>query len=400
MIRRTHRSKTGDAERSSTPARSNILQRMCACGAQAGMSGECEECASRQLTPLRSTDTETPTSSLVKDVLNAPGQPLDSDIRASMESRLGHDFSNVRVHTDQRAAESAASINASAYTVAEDVIFGAGEFDPKSIEGTKRLAHELTHVVQQTLLPNQRSASSEDPESEARLASEAVAAGQSARIITPATAGHAQRDKDKNALDAKAKAIIALAKDDKTKADERAVAIVKRIIKEYYAADEPLVDSIVYNNQEAGDGVKASQKFAKGSKSEESTGIIYVGDKFLAGVDESHFARRVLQVGHEIEHIHQWREGLAGAHKSNEREFLAFYHEALSPEKPGTGRIQHSTRLRLIDAALGNYYCLDSTQQTTYTDKKKELLDNRATEIAAGGKPDTADAPTACKKSS
>src|ERR1043165_2400398 len=71
------------------------------------------------------------------------GQPLDSDTRVFMESRFGHDFSRVRVHTDRDAAQSAESIGASAYTVGSDIVFGAGAFN------RQRLAHELTHVVQQ-----------------------------------------------------------------------------------------------------------------------------------------------------------------------------------------------------------------------------------------------------------
>jgi len=315
-----------------------------------------------------------------------------------MESRFGHDFTNVRVHVDGPAAESARAMNASAYTVGHDVVFSPGKYEPESSEGRARLAHELAHVVQQTMLNGSDSA--EAAESEARRAGEAAASGRPVSVVTAASAGGAQRDDDKNPLDAKAKAIIALAKGTKGKPEDNAVAIVNAIIKEYYAKDQALVDSVVFDDVKAGSGVHAEQKFSKTSKSEESTGIIYVGNAFLKGVDDSHFARRVLQVGHEIEHIHQWREGLAGGHKGSEREFLAFYHEALSPEKPGTGLMQHSTRLRLIDAALGNFYCIASDKQKDYEAKKKDLLDRRAKEISAGGTPDTKDAPTECKKSS
>jgi hypothetical protein len=66
-----------------------------------------------------------------------------------MESRFGHGFSHVRVHTDARAAESARAVNALAYTVGRDVVFGSGHYGPASAEGRKLLAHELTHVLQQ-----------------------------------------------------------------------------------------------------------------------------------------------------------------------------------------------------------------------------------------------------------
>ena len=66
-----------------------------------------------------------------------------------MEARLGHDFSDVRVHDDSRAAESATAVNAHAYTVGSNVVFQRDKYDPSSQEGQTTLAHELTHVVQQ-----------------------------------------------------------------------------------------------------------------------------------------------------------------------------------------------------------------------------------------------------------
>src|SRR5207247_5083803 len=63
-----------------------------------------------------------------------------------MEPRCGHSFGEVRVHNDTRAAESARAVNAVAYTVGRDVVFGAGQFAPHSHEGRKLIAHELTHV--------------------------------------------------------------------------------------------------------------------------------------------------------------------------------------------------------------------------------------------------------------
>jgi hypothetical protein len=87
--------------------------------------------------------------SIVHDVLRSPGKPLNADTRAYMEERFGHDFSQVRVHTDARAAESALAVDAMAYTVGWDMVFAAGQFAPDSHEGRKLIAHELTHVVQQ-----------------------------------------------------------------------------------------------------------------------------------------------------------------------------------------------------------------------------------------------------------
>ncbi|WP_251152096.1 DUF4157 domain-containing protein [Cellulosimicrobium sp. Marseille-Q4280] len=77
------------------------------------------------------------------------GSPLAPDVREDMESRIGADFSDVRVHTGGTAASSAAAVGAHGYTVGRDVVFGAGKFDSTSTAGKTMLAHELTHVVQQ-----------------------------------------------------------------------------------------------------------------------------------------------------------------------------------------------------------------------------------------------------------
>lgn len=77
------------------------------------------------------------------------GQPLPESVRTFFEPRFGHDFSQVRVHTEQRAAEKAGAINAVAYTTGQDIVFGTGQYSPQTEGGQRLLAHELTHVVQQ-----------------------------------------------------------------------------------------------------------------------------------------------------------------------------------------------------------------------------------------------------------
>ena len=87
---------------------------------------------------------------IVQAVLNSGGgQPLDATTRVFMEPRFGYDFSKVRVHSDERAAESAQAVSALAYTVGRDVVFGLGQYAPKTMEGKRLIAHELAHVVQQ-----------------------------------------------------------------------------------------------------------------------------------------------------------------------------------------------------------------------------------------------------------
>jgi hypothetical protein len=83
------------------------------------------------------------------NALRGGGQSLPESTRAFMEPRFGHDFSHVRIHTDARAAKTAQAVNARAYTIGQDLVFGSGQYEPGTSEGQKLLAHELTHTIQQ-----------------------------------------------------------------------------------------------------------------------------------------------------------------------------------------------------------------------------------------------------------
>lgn len=107
-----------------------------------------ETVVQRKAEPLAGT--QPATISNVREAMHDSGQPLDPRTRGYMESRFGVDFGNVRVHTDDRAAQSARQINARAYTVGSDIVFSAGKYAPETSSGRKLLAHELTHVVQQS----------------------------------------------------------------------------------------------------------------------------------------------------------------------------------------------------------------------------------------------------------
>jgi hypothetical protein len=101
----------------------------------------------------RATASPTPSPPVVASVhegLHSPGQPLDRATRDYFESRFGSDLGTVRVHTDARAAQSAYALQASAYTVGRDVVFGRGQYAPTTMPGRHLLAHELTHVLQQS----------------------------------------------------------------------------------------------------------------------------------------------------------------------------------------------------------------------------------------------------------
>lgn len=117
---RVVRMKSGDAPLSSAPSTSSAVE----------------------------SDSAAPAS--VDSALRSPGHALDADSRAFFEPRFGHDFSPVRIHTGAAAGRSATDLGAAAYTVGRDIVFGAGRFAPGTHEGRRLLAHELTHVVQQS----------------------------------------------------------------------------------------------------------------------------------------------------------------------------------------------------------------------------------------------------------
>ncbi|MEO7145930.1 MAG: DUF4157 domain-containing protein, partial [Bryobacteraceae bacterium] len=152
----------------------------------------------------------------VEDVLRSPAAELDPNTRSSMESSFGRDLSGVRVHTGAAAAESAASIDARAYTVGRDIVFGASQYAPGTSVGTRLLAHELTHVVQQsaasaepqtpdTGAPASSSRFAQPPgtplEKEADSAADRAAAGGKVGPVSAAGVGSVQRqEKPKDKL--------------------------------------------------------------------------------------------------------------------------------------------------------------------------------------------------------
>jgi hypothetical protein len=177
-----------------TPVQGGLLQRKCACGGAPGLAGECEECSKKKrlglqtrlkvnkpgdnyereadriadqvlVTPAHHAVSDAPPGiqrfsgqpsghvdavpASVDQALASPGRPLEPTLRQDMEQRFGHDFSRVRVHSGAAAEQSAQDVNAHAYTIGRNIVFGAGQFAPGTHEGRRLLAHELTHIVQQ-----------------------------------------------------------------------------------------------------------------------------------------------------------------------------------------------------------------------------------------------------------
>ena len=127
-----------------------VIQRTCsACAASGSLCSECETENSvlRRKTEQPADSRDSVPDNFIRTL--GPGESLDAATRAFFEPRFGCDFGGARVHTDGKAAASARSVNASAYTVGRHVILGGGQYAPGTDAGNRLLAHELTHVLQQ-----------------------------------------------------------------------------------------------------------------------------------------------------------------------------------------------------------------------------------------------------------
>jgi len=136
----------GGSDSGETPAGAapGTVQRKCRCG-----GGKDDETMQRREVPGAASRVPAGFAAQVAG-LRGGGAPLSPALRGFFEPRLGHDFGAVRVHTGPLAERSAAAVRARAFTLGNDVVFGRGEYAPDSPAGRHLLAHELTHVVQQT----------------------------------------------------------------------------------------------------------------------------------------------------------------------------------------------------------------------------------------------------------
>ena len=172
-----------------------MLRRKCSCGKHTTGGATCDACKKEKLQRKAATGAKVdavPPS--VHAVLATQGSPLAPAVRAPMERGFGHDFSHVRVHNDASAANSAAAVDAAAYTVGSHVVFGAGSYAPGTRAGSHLIAHELAHVVQQSTGGLMRKSLSslmigpeDDPaERDADQAADRVVAGEHASPSTTA----------------------------------------------------------------------------------------------------------------------------------------------------------------------------------------------------------------------
>jgi hypothetical protein len=209
---------------------------------------------------------------------------------------------------------------------------------------------------------------------------------------TASPAAAPRRRACQNPLDARANAIIAAAQDPARGLFDRGVATIWSILRTYYPSEAGKVSAVVYV-----EGVPGLRTTRVGT-GPGARGVISVGRSFLENTTAAYFARRVLQVGHELRHIDQWRAGMIGSARKAEREFLAHCWTALAAEKPGTGCMYHATRVGIIDAALGNLQCLDAQVRAGYAREAAALMALRSREQAASGRAATAP-PATCAPS-
>lgn len=146
----TSGSRAAAVDRAHPSPAARMLQRKCACGNSTDHQ-ECESCRQKRVQRKPSSPSSPPGApAIVHDVVSSVGRALDRSTRTFFESRFGHDFGSVRIHDDERAARSARAVDAEAYTVGSHVAFAAGRYTPRTRDGMRLLAHELTHVVQQS----------------------------------------------------------------------------------------------------------------------------------------------------------------------------------------------------------------------------------------------------------
>ncbi len=396
----THWHSDSGSTRAAGSVQPRLLQRSCTtCGNQTISGSECESCASQQRVHERHAKSMNQSSEgppIAHRALSGAGSPLDAVTRAFFEPRFGYDLGHVRVHTDARAAASARAMNALAYTVGRDIAFLEDQYAPGTSAGRRLLAHELTHVLQQSAWSHDVAPTGWSTEQEAQHNAEQVSIGKLKPVQIRASATTLQRQQptqSQTALDQTALQIIGIAQNTQRDLALRAIEVVYRIISAYYPADASKISGVGF---EDGVGGLVTDLSGPGPN---PRAIVKVGKYFVENTNALHFARRVLQVGHEIEHISDWAAGMAGPRRSDEREFRAFYHAGIAQEKPHTGRMQHIDRVSQIDAALGYFNCLSQTLQQQYAKENQELLTRRPIEIRRSGRT-VGPAPTSCARAS
>ncbi|RUT02468.1 hypothetical protein DSM106972_059460 [Dulcicalothrix desertica PCC 7102] len=271
------------------------------CGQRSLKISNHTDCQKRQLNLQRratSRDKPSQVPQIVHEVLQSPGQPLDANTRVEMESHFNRDFSQVRVHTDAKAAESATAVNALAYTVGQDIMFRSQQYAPESNSGQQLLAHELVHVLQQedsNTVSNLELAISDNAslEAEADQASQAIAGGQQIQLSLASAATAIQRQ----IADSRREEIIRLGESEDPANRQRALEL---IIETYY--ERP--DTLARIEYDPDFNYESPQDAETGFAPLRQPQTIKIGSRFFNRFRER-FDQRARTIGHELQHVVQ-----------------------------------------------------------------------------------------------
>jgi hypothetical protein len=266
------------------------LQRACLCG------GECSKCneSPRRQKHLQTKhmgagdSREINVPPIVHETVQSTGQRIDSAARLFLEPRLGQDFSQVRVHIDAKAADSALALNAMAYTVGQHVVFGKGHYAPGTRDGRQLLAHELTHVMQQS---QDLGVSNVQSNLGGLMNQPGVASSTQALGVTSSVQMQRQPDQE---LDSEARHIIEVAQ-RKGSVKHRAWQVVWEMLREYFPRNIDLIHGVTFQPSALGLPVELSE-------SRKSAAII-VGEDFMNGVTPQGFQGSINEMRMALERI-------------------------------------------------------------------------------------------------
>jgi len=336
MSQRTAIQMPQPVQTTNTPT-SGTLQRQCACGNHTVAGGECAECAKKKhslqrklaigasndplereaervaaqvlAAPTHPKVSNTPpriqrfsgrtngqidtAPASVDRVLASPGRPLEPVLQHDMEQRFGHDFSRVRVYSGAAAEQSAREVNANAYTMGYNIVFGAGRFAPGTHEGRWLIAHELTHVVQQSGSDSPRIDPSKGDSDLSLMVYDTASTGEHVVRVTPAPASTPYLRRDPQDEDPDIDAIVRAAGRAKIAStatqlniagSEIAYLLISKFLENYTA----LISGIGFDGKVSG---VVATKGGGGSFS------LSLGKDFITGVTATNLAVRAAQIG-------------------------------------------------------------------------------------------------------
>ena len=270
-----------------------VLQRKCGCGQHTGDGGECIQCKRDRVNRSGAMP------STVNHVVHSSGESLDPGTRQHMEHGFAHDFSQVRVHHDGAAAESARAVNAQAFTMGNHVVFGAGHYNPSTSFGRRLIAHELAHTLQQQR--GSGGGSERAAERDADRAADAVQRGGPAQVNESFGTRALQRQAEDPAppvpqseKDTEQETIVGVTKRTGSLTG-RAWELVWRLLSRYYPQYVAHISSVAYDEKEPSVRVAVKNIEVDGKKVQSAT--VTVGKRFVESASADSLRERIAELG-------------------------------------------------------------------------------------------------------